>query len=134
MDNRTRVYALPARPMTAELVYDTRQQTLPRGVRTLIERERRLLFAAERYEVVLEVAYDASDGWSCVTGQVLADGAPVPGVAVTLDDGTVLRTDDNGSFRLVQVISARCGLRFDGDTWALVVPPVALVPTTEARP
>jgi hypothetical protein len=134
MDSKTGMYALDTGSLTAELIYDTQSQILPQGVRTLIERERRLFFAAAEYEVVLEVASDAPGGWSCVTGQVLAQGAPVSDVAVVLDDGTSQRTDANGSFRIVQLVTAGCGLHLRADAWELAWPPFALVGTLVETP
>jgi hypothetical protein len=125
------MFALGTGSLTAELIYDTQTQHLPRGVRTLIERERRLLFAAAEYEVVLEVVSDGPGGWSCITGQVLAEGVPVPDAAIILDEGTAQRTDDNGSFRLVRVSTARCTLRVEAPTLELALPSFDLTCLTE---
>ena len=123
---------LGTRSLTAGLVYDTRAQPLPYGVRTLIGHERRLLFAADEYEVVLDVGGDAPGGWSCVTGQVLANGAPVSDVAVTHADGTSQRTDADGSFRLVRHRTTWCDVHLQADVWELRLPPFDLVGLTDA--
>src|SRR4051812_25664558 len=127
MSNGRARSSLDRHSLTAELIYDTRLQTLPEGVRALIERERRLLFAIAEYEVVLEVVSGAPSGWSCVTGQLLANGAPVADAAVLLDDGTSRRTDAHGGFRTVQLRTARCRLRIRAPSWELIVPTFDLV-------
>src|SRR3954447_6317399 len=89
--------------MAAELVYDTRDQALPTGIRAVVrEGSRRLLFAADEHEVLLRVtAPSATEGFEIV-GQVLIEGVPTAGVPVRLAGAAdYVTTDRGGSFRLI---------------------------------
>ena len=90
-------------PLTAELVYDTRCQELPIGVRAVAQRARTLLFAAEALEIVLQVAPYGSTERLLLMGQVLLDGEPIPAATVRLGGPAVGAhglTDEDGEFRL----------------------------------
>jgi hypothetical protein len=115
--------------LTAELIYDTQTQDLPRGVRTLHPKERHLLFSVDEYELMLEVVSDTSAAWFCVTGQVLANGDPVPNVAVMHGDGATVRTDEDGTFKMVQAHATPCQLHVQADDWSMRVPSFDLAST-----
>ena len=66
-------------------------------------RARRLLFAAEEFEVILQISRDPSPNQVKVIGEVLSDGVPVIGATVRLDGPVELTsqvTDFEGKFRL----------------------------------
>ena len=94
------------RRLSARLVYDTNAQPLPSGVRAVMQRARRLLFAADDFEVVLQVSPEAVPERVKIMGQVLAEGLPVAGADVRLDGPTVQRswaTDREGEFRFAEL-------------------------------
>jgi hypothetical protein len=111
------------------LVYDTQAQQLPRGVRTLHSRERRLLFDADEYEVMLEVVCDVPAASFCIKGLVLADGRPVTNAQVVLAGEATVRTDAAGVFRAVYSQSASCQLRVESPDLNLTLPSFDLVST-----
>jgi hypothetical protein len=115
------------RLLTAELAYDTQAQHLPRGVRTLRSRERRLLFDAGEYEVMLQVVRDVAAGSFRITGLVLADGNPVMGASVVLAGEASVRTDQAGVFKAVHADAASCHLRLEADDWELTLPSFDLI-------
>ncbi len=85
----------------ARLVYDTKTQPLSAGVRTAGQRARRFLYAAEEAEVVIQVAPDRQADCCKLSGQVLDEGMPIEGAAVSLHGPTssVQReTDEEGEF------------------------------------
>ena len=91
------------RRLLARLIYDTRAQPLPAGVRLVAPRTRRLLFVAEEFEVVLQVSSDPSPNRVKVIGQVWSEGVPVVGATVRLAGPAGLTnqvTDLEGQFRL----------------------------------
>ena len=91
------------RHVPAELVYDTKSQPLPSGVRAVMQqRARRMLFTAEDTELVLQVSSDTSPDHLKVVGQVLDEGIPVEGAAVHLDGPRQVdeATDEEGEFRV----------------------------------
>ena len=98
------------RRLTATLAYDTRSQALPRGVRNANLTERRLLFLADQYEIMLKVSTDLATGLPKLGGQLLADGLPVEHGAVDLV-GPLHRDrenlDDDGGFRMVALPPSR---------------------------
>ena len=111
------------RSLTAELIYDTQTVKLPHGVRTVRGHERRLLFTAAEYEIVLEVVAGETAGWLRLSGQILMDGEFVEGAVICLEDGPSAVTDDEGRFKLVHAWAARCGLWVQTDELLLIVPP-----------
>ena len=111
------------RSLTAEMIYDTQTVTLPHGVRTVRGHDRRLLFTAAEYEIVLEVVAGETSGWLRLAGQILIDGEPVQGATITLDDGASAVTDDEGRFKLVQGWAPRCSFWVQTDGLLLIVPP-----------
>ena len=94
------------RRLMARLVYDTSAQPLPSGVRAVIQRARRLLFAADDLEVVLQVSPEAAPERLKVMGQVLAEGLPVADAGVRLDGPAGPRAwtaDREGEFRFAEL-------------------------------
>lgn len=92
-----------APPLEASLVYDTGIQGLPAGIRVVVQAgSRRLMFAADEYEIVLRVASDGPSGRGQVVGQLLYEGLPLAGVPVRLrGEGSphLCLTDRAGAFR-----------------------------------
>ncbi len=115
------------RSLTAALLYDTQAQHLPRGVRTLRSRERRLLFDVDEYEVMLEVVRDVATDSFRITGLVLADGNPVTNARVVLDGEAAVRTDQAGVFKAVHPDAASCRLHLDADDLELTLPSFDLI-------
>ena len=111
------------RSLTAEMLYDTQTVRLPHGVRTVRGHDRRLLFTAAEYEIVLEVVAGEQAGWLRLSGQILIDGEPVEGATITLEDSASTVTDEEGRFKLVQGWAPRCGFWVQTDQLLLIVPP-----------
>jgi len=86
----------------ARLVYDTKVQPLSPGVRAVVQRARRVLYAADETELVLQIAPDRQVDRLKLAGQVLDEGMPIEGAAVALHGpaaGQVQReTDEDGEF------------------------------------
>ena len=97
-----------------ELVYDTRDQALPTGIRAVVrEGSRRLLYAADELEVLLRVT-PASDQQFELSGQVLNEGVPTAGVPVRLAGAADhAMTDRVGSFRLTDIPAGLCALEIN---------------------
>jgi hypothetical protein len=97
-----------ATPLAAELVYDTAVSGMRTGVRAFIqEGTRRLLFAANEYEVLFRIAPAGSPESVDIVGQVLHEGLPLEHVAVRLaDDGPTVPTDRTGGFRLASLATS----------------------------
>jgi hypothetical protein len=114
----------------AELTYDTAEQPLPTGVRVVTqEGNRRLMFEAEAYEVMLRVASDRHSQQYDVAGQVLYEGLPLPGATVRLDrsdPAATISTDQTGRFRLPPLVNGAFGLQIAVGRAVLAVPPIAL--------
>jgi len=89
--------------MQARLVYDTKTQSLASGVRAVVQRGRRLLYAAAATELVLQITLDRRPDHVRLIGQVLDEGMPVEGATVDLHrESTAIHqaTDDEGEFRV----------------------------------
>ena len=98
------------RRLLARLIYDTRAQPLPPGVRLAAQRARRLLFVADEFEVVLQVSSSPSPDRAAVIGQVWSSGVPLAGAAIRLDGPVKLTdgvTDPEGQFRLAALPKGR---------------------------
>src|SRR5262249_34322317 len=95
-----------------ELVYDTRDQALPTGIRAVVkEGSRRLLYAADELEVLLRVAPVADTNRFELSGQILNEGVPTAGVPVRLVGAADHATTDRvGSFRLSDLPAGACAL------------------------
>lgn len=92
--------------LTPELVYDTRDRPLAAGVRSVGGPARRLLFAVDETELVLQMTPERSPDRVRLLGQVLDNGMPIGGASVQLDGPTGLcikSTDDEGQFRVADV-------------------------------
>jgi len=85
----------------ANLVYDTKAQPLSSGVRAVVQRARRVLYAADETELVLQIAPDKLANSHKLTGQVLDEGMPIEGAAVNLHGpgrDVERETDEEGEF------------------------------------
>ena len=85
----------------ARLVYDTKAQPLSPGVRAVVQRARRVLYAADETELVLQIAPDRQADRLKLAGQVLDEGMPIEGAAVALHGGSApvqQETDEDGEF------------------------------------
>src|SRR5689334_20930907 len=103
----------------AELVYDTRTQPLPAGVRTVIMRGHKLLYAADETELMLQVTPERRPAHVRLAGQVLEDGLPVEGAAISLRADAVLvdrTTDEDGEFRVPELPAGEYALGVDTAT------------------
>ena len=113
-----------------ELAYDTADQGLPSGVRAVVrEGNRRLMFEAAAYEILLKVASDRLTQQYELAGQVLFEGLPLPGATVRLEaDGpaTTTATDLSGGFRLPPLVNGACAMSIAVNGAVLTVPPIAL--------
>ena len=92
--------------VTPELVYDTRDRPLAAGVRSVGGPARRLLFAVDDTELVLQMTPERSPGRVRLLGQVLGNGMPIGGASVQLAGplGQCIKsTDDEGQFRVADV-------------------------------
>jgi hypothetical protein len=87
--------------MLANLVYDTKAQPLSSGIRAVVQRARRMLFAAGETEIVLQIAPDKQQDHLKLAGQILDEGMPVEGAAVNLHGPSSQvdrETDEEGEF------------------------------------
>ena len=91
--------------IVASLVYDTRTQPLSSGIRAVVQRARRLLYAADETELVLQVAPGKQADRLKLAGQVLEDGMPVEGAVVSLHGPASHdeETDEEGEFLITSV-------------------------------
>jgi hypothetical protein len=113
-----------------ELAYDTADQGLPSGVRAVIrEGNRRLMFEAKAYEIVLRVATNHLTMQCDVAGQVLFEGLPLPGAILRLElecaDATT-STDGAGGFRFPPLPHGAYRVRIAVDGAVLMTPPIVL--------
>ena len=113
-----------------ELAYDTADTGLPSGVKVVVrEGNRRLMFEAEAYEILLKVASDRLTRQYELAGQVLYEGLPLPGATVRLEGNgpaTTTATDLTGGFRLPSLVDGACSLSIAVAGAVLTVPPIAL--------
>ena len=114
--------------LPAELVYDTRDQALPTGIRAIVmEGSRRLLYTADELEVLLRVNSASDDAKFDLVGQVLNEGVPASGVPVRLGGGADQATTDRvGSFKLPGVPAGTCSLEIHISGSVLDVSPIDL--------
>ena len=97
----------------ASLVYDTRSDLGTPGVRTAIQRARRLLYAADNTELIIQVAPERQSTNVRLFGQVLDDGLPVSDATVSLvgaADVVQCPTDEDGEFRIADLPKGSYGL------------------------
>jgi hypothetical protein len=98
------------------LVYDTKAQPLPSGVRAVMQRARRLLYAADETELVLQIAPGKQAERFTLAGQMLEIGSPVEGARVKLHgpEGNVHETtDDEGEFQIGSLPRGRYSLEVE---------------------
>jgi hypothetical protein len=104
--------APPAR-LTADLVYDTKDAALAAGVRAAIRRTRRVLYTAADTELVLQMAPERQPEHVRLIGQILDEGMPVEGAAVTVRgpaSALGCSTDEDGQFRVADLRVGRYDL------------------------
>ena len=118
----------PTPRLVAQLVYDTDAKPLPTGVRAVVQRARRLLFAADGLEIVLQVSPEAAPERLKLLGQVLAKGLPLDGATIRLRGAAVLRdrTDRDGAFRFGELARGSYALEIDGAEQVIDVQPLNL--------
>jgi hypothetical protein len=119
----------PLRRLIAALVYDLAPRTARAGVRSAGMGGRKLLFAADQYEVMIQGTPDARPSRHLLLGQVSWDGEPVPQATVLLDGGShraETDADADGTFRFPGLSTGSYQL----DVWAgndlIVCAPVVL--------
>ncbi len=96
----------PTCPTTADLIYDTKGERLAAGIRAAMQRTRRLLYAADETELVLQMTPDCQTRQVRLIGQVLDEGVPVEGAAVSVrgpESAFDRATDEEGQFRVVDL-------------------------------
>lgn len=83
--------------VTPQLVYDTRDRPLAAGVRSVGGPARRLLFAFDDTELVIQMTPERSPERIRLMGQVLDNGRPIGGASVQLNGptGPRLKTTDS---------------------------------------
>jgi hypothetical protein len=111
----------------AHLVYDTRSQSLGAGIRAVAQRARRMLYTADEAEVVLQITPDQEPDRRKLAGQVLDEGMPVEGAAVSLH-GSVSQvgqeTDEDGEFQIGSLPGGAYRLEIDTPVRLISVPPL----------
>jgi len=119
----------PLRRLIAALVFELTPQTVRAGVRGAGLDCRKLLFAADEYEVMVQGAPDTRPSRHLLVGQVSWDGDPVSGATVLLDGASrraETDADGDGSFRFPDLLAGSYQL----DVWAgndlIVCAPVVL--------
>jgi hypothetical protein len=113
----------------ARLVYDTKEQPLSPGVRAVVQRARRVLYAADETELVLQIAPDKQADRMKLAGQVLDDGMPIEGAAVNLHGvarKTEHETDEDGEFSIGALPRGEYSLQIDTPSRQLSVTPLEL--------
>lgn len=111
----------------ARLVYDTKAQPLSPGVRAVGQRARRVLYAADETELVLQIAPERQSDRLKLAGQVLDEGMPIEGAAVNLHgpSSTVEReTDEEGEFLIPSLPRGEYSLEIDTPARLLSVAPL----------
>src|SRR6476646_3920426 len=86
---------------TATLIYDTRACPHATGVRAVAQRARRLLFAVDQTEILLQISPEQRADCVRIVGQVLDAGAPVEDAAVSFCGPRAIvdqATDVDGEF------------------------------------
>lgn len=121
-------------PVHADLVYDTKSQPLSSGVRAAVQRARRLMFAAEEIELLLLIAPDREPACVWMLGQVIDEGVPLEGAAVSVQvvarsagpaAGRTgeLRTDREGEFRIAGLLKGSYGFEIETASRIVTVAP-----------
>ena len=119
----------PLRRLIAALIYDLAPRAARVGVRGAGTAGRKLLFAADEYEVMIQGSPDARPSRHLLVGQVSWDGEPVPQATILLDGvshSAETDADSDGSFRFANLEAGNYQL----DVWAgndlIVCAPVVL--------
>ena len=97
----------------ARLIHDTKTQPLATGVRAVAQRARRLLFAVDETEILLQIAPDQRAERVRIVGQVLDAGEPIEDAAVSLCGPRAIvdrATDEDGEFRFSDLPKGHYGL------------------------
>jgi carboxypeptidase family protein len=113
----------------AHLVYDTREQPLTPGVRAVVQRARRVLYAADETELVLQIAADRQPDRLKLAGQVLDEGMPIEGAAVNLHGPTSRveqETDEDGEFQIGSLQRGEYSLEIDTPARQVSVAPLEI--------
>ena len=115
-------------PLAAELVYDTAISGMKTGIRAFIqEGTRRLLFAADEYEVLVRIGPTAAADAFDVVGQVLHEGLPLGCAAVRLaGDGATYATDQTGGFRLASLSAGTHRFEVATDDGVIQIAPITV--------
>jgi hypothetical protein len=111
----------------ANLVYDTKAQPLSSGIRAVVQRARRILYAAGETELVLQIAQDKQPERMKLAGQVLDEGMPVEGAAVNLQgpvSNTEHSTDEEGEFLIGSLPAGTYNLAIETSDRLMSVPPL----------
>ena len=110
----------------ANLVYDTKSQPLSSGVRAVVQRARRVLYSADETELVLQIAPDKLANRHKLAGQVLDEGMPIEGAAVSLLGGPkniAQATDEDGEFLITSLPGGEYSLEIGTPAGLLSVAP-----------
>jgi hypothetical protein len=111
----------------ARLVYDTKTQPLAPGVRAVVQRARRVLYAADETELLLQIAPDRQADRMNLAGQVLDEGMPIEGASVNLRGPAKQvehRTDEEGEFVMGSLPKGEYSLEIDTTAGLLSVTPL----------
>lgn len=111
----------------ARLVYDTKAQPLSSGVRAVVQRARRVLYAADETELVLQIAPDRQTDRLKLAGQVLDEGMPIEGAAVNLHgpaNQVERETDEDGEFTIGALPKGEYSLEIDTPARLMSVAPL----------
>jgi hypothetical protein len=112
----------------ARLVYDTKAQPLSSGVRAVLQRARRVLYAADETELVLQIAPDRQADLLKLAGQVLDEGMPIEGASVNLhgpsSSQVAQETDEDGEFLIGSLPKGEYCLEVDTPARSMSVAPL----------
>ena len=111
----------------AHLVYDTKSQPLSAGVRAVVQRARRVLYSADETELVLQIAPDKQTDRHKMAGQVLDEGMPIEGAAVSLHGPSkdfAQETDEDGEFLITALPRGAYSLEIGTPAGLLSVAPI----------
>jgi hypothetical protein len=103
--------------VTATLVYDTKTEPLAVGVRAAVRRTRRALYTADETELVLQMIPERQPEHVRLLGQLLDEGVPVEGAAVTVRGPARAHdcaTDEDGQFRVADLRAGHYDLDIAG--------------------
>jgi hypothetical protein len=118
-------------PVQAELIYDTKAQPLSAGVRAVVQRARRVMFAADDTELLLLIAPDRRPERVWMLGQVIDDGVPLEGASVSIHGSSIhgsaepveRATDQEGEFRVAELPKGSYGFEIETALRTVTVAP-----------